>query len=319
MSNAYPMTSPVVSVIIASYNRPEQLREAVDSVFRQTRSDWELLIADDGSADSTRSYLEGLADPRVRLIWLQHTGKPSSVRNAAIKHARGRYVALLDSDDRWTPDKLATQLEGLGSSPGCRWSYTHFRRMNESGQEIVDPRIARWVPHRGWIVEQLLMLQAIIATPSVIVETALLEEVGGFDERFVCCEDYDLWIRLAIKSPVHVEPAPLCWIRIHSHSHTAGRNPEYESWDRLYRKASREIPDARLQALSRRRRAAQPILLSGRLAARGMPVHAIGALLRAAGYCWRYGQWWKALCKALIRPLIPGPILSRYRRSRMVA
>jgi glycosyltransferase involved in cell wall biosynthesis len=313
------MTAPAVSVIIASYNQTEYLREAVESVFRQTWPDWELLIADDGSTGSTRSYLEGLADPRVRIIWLQHTGNPASVRNAAIKLARGRYVALLDSDDRWMPHKLAAQLEGLRSSPGCRWSYTHFRRIDASGQEIVDPRIAGWVPPGGWIVEQLLTLEAAVTTPSVMVETALLEEVGGFDERFVYCEDYDLWIRLALKSRVHADPAPLCWIRGHSDSHSAPRIPVYESWDRLYRKASREMPDTRLRSLCRRRRAAQPIIVSGLLADRGLLLDAITALLRAAGYCWRYSQWWTALCKAVIRPLIPGPVLARYRRSRMVA
>jgi glycosyltransferase involved in cell wall biosynthesis len=313
------MTSPSVSVVIASYNQTDYLREAVESVFRQTWTDWELLIADDGSGEPTRSYLEGLADPRVRIIWLPHTGNPSSVRNAAIKVARGHYVALLDSDDRWMPDKLAVQLEGLRSTPDCRWSYTCYRRMDESGQENIDPRIARWVPHQGWIVEQLLRIEALVATPSVMVERALLEEVRGFDERFVYCEDYDLWIRLAIRSPVRVESAPLCWIRVHSDNHSAARIQVYESWDRLYLKASREIPDVRLQALCRRRRAAQPIAVAAQFAARGMPLRAIAALLRAAGYCWRYGQWWKALGKAVIRPLIPGPVLSRYRRSGVVA
>jgi GT2 family glycosyltransferase len=313
------MASPVVSVIIASYNRSDYLREAIESVFRQTWSDWELLIADDGSDEPTRTYLESLADPRVRIIWLQHTGNPSFVRNAAIKVARGQYLALLDSDDRWMPDKLAVQLQGLRSSPNCRWSYTYYRRVDESGQEVVDPRIKRWVPHNGWILEQLLAIEALVATPSVVAERALVEEVGAFDEQFVYCEDYDLWIRLALKSPVHVEAAPLCWIRSHSHGHSAARIEVYRSWDRLYHKAEREIPDARLQALCRRRRAAQPISVSAQFAARGMPVHAITTLLGAAGYSWRHGQWWKALGKALIRPLIPAPILYRYRRSRMPA
>lgn len=313
------MAKPVVSAVVASYNRTEYLREAVESVFRQTWSDWELLIADDGSAEPTKAYLESLEDPRVRVIWLPHTGNPSSVRNAAIKLARGRYVALFDSDDRWMPEKLAVQLEGLRSSPECRWSYTYYRRMDASGQENIDPRIARWVPHAGWIVEQLLTLEALVPTPSVMVERALLEEVGGFDERFVYCEDYDLWIRLALRSPVRVETAPLCWIRVHSNNHSAARLAVYQSWDRLYRKASKEIPDGRLRALCRRQRAAQPIIVSGLYAARGMPLRAFAVLLRATPYCWRRGAWWKALGKAVIRPLIPGLLLSRYRRSRAVA
>jgi glycosyltransferase involved in cell wall biosynthesis len=313
------MDSPVISVVVASHNRTEYLKEAVDSVVRQTRSDWELIIADDGSAEPTRVYLQSLSDPRIRVIWLPHTGNPSAVRNAAIKQARGRYVALLDSDDCWMPDKLGVQLEGLRSNPECRWSYTYYRRMDEAGRENVDPRIARWIPHEGWILEQVLRVEALIATPSVMVDRALLDEVGGFDEEFVYCEDYDLWVRLAMRSPVRAEPAPLCWIRVHSNNHSAARIQVYESWDRLYHKAAKDIPDARLEALCRRRRAAQPVAVSAQFAARKMPLRAIAALVRAASYCWRYGEWWAALGKAVIRALIPDPILARYRRSQVAA
>src|SRR5688572_23189690 len=135
------MTRPLVSVIVASFNRTEYLMEAVESVIHQTWSDWELLIADDGSDEPTKRYLAKLADPRVHVLWLQHSGNPAAVRNAALNIAHGEYVAFLDSDDAWMPSKLAAQLQGLRSSADCRWSYTNFRRIDRSGNEIVDPRI----------------------------------------------------------------------------------------------------------------------------------------------------------------------------------
>jgi hypothetical protein len=115
---------------------------------------------------------------------------------------------------------------------------------------------------------------------------------------------------------VYADAAPLCWIRAHADSHSAPRIRVHESWDRLYLKAAKAIPDARLRSLCRRRRAAQPVIVSALYAACGMKLRAIAALAAAAGYCWRYGQWWRALGKAVIRPLIPATVRARYRRRR---
>src|ERR1700732_1465702 len=105
------MTAPVVSIILPTFNRLKYLRPAIDSVFAQTLADWELLIADDGSDEETRAYLEHLGGlPRVKLIWLAHSGNPSAVRNAALREARGDYIAFLDSDDVWLPSKLERQV-----------------------------------------------------------------------------------------------------------------------------------------------------------------------------------------------------------------
>ena len=100
----------------------------------QTFTDWELIIADDGSDLETRQYLQSLAkQPRVRVLWLAHTGRPSVVRNAALLGAVGEYVAFLDSDDLWAARKLERQLETLRLRPTCRWSYTAFLRVDAGG------------------------------------------------------------------------------------------------------------------------------------------------------------------------------------------
>ena len=109
-----PSPVPVVSVIVPTFNRLRFLRPAIESAFAQTFTDWELIIADDGSDLATRQYLQSLAkQPRVTVLWLAHTGRPSVVRNKALLGAVGEYVAFLDSDDLWAARKLERQLEAL--------------------------------------------------------------------------------------------------------------------------------------------------------------------------------------------------------------
>ncbi|HSY94564.1 MAG TPA: glycosyltransferase family 2 protein, partial [Steroidobacteraceae bacterium] len=101
---------PAVSIIVPTFNRLRLLRRSLASVFEQTFEDWELLIADDGSGPDARAYLEALDDPRVKVLWLSHSGKPAVARNAALRAAQGEYVAFLDSDDLWVPAKLQIQM-----------------------------------------------------------------------------------------------------------------------------------------------------------------------------------------------------------------
>ena len=112
MTTAFAAT-PLVSVIVPTFNRLLYLRPAVASVFAQTLVDWELIIADDGSDEHTRAYLSALqSEPRVSIIWLPHCGNPAAVRNRALRQARGEYLAFLDSDDDETRTSLAAAIKG---------------------------------------------------------------------------------------------------------------------------------------------------------------------------------------------------------------
>lgn len=174
---------PTVSVILPTFNRTRFLRLAIDSVFAQTYRDWELIIADDGSAEETREYLRSVTSPAVRLLWLEHTGNPSRVRNAAIEVARGRYLAFLDSDDVWAPEKLTEQIRALADRPGARWSYTNSLLIDKSGRVLVDEGVSAPAPPQRWILEPLLRLEVSISMPTVVAEHALVREIGGFDEQ----------------------------------------------------------------------------------------------------------------------------------------
>ena len=205
MIDPAPATIPTVSIIMPTFNRLNFLRASVDSVFAQTFQSWELIVADDGSEGETAEYLSKLADlPRVRLLRLAHTGNPGAVRNAALRVARGEYVAFLDSDDVWMPTKLEVQLAALRASGDCHWSYTDHVRINDAGQSINSERNPRRTLPDGDIVEALLRLRAGTPTPTVMAERELIERAGGFDQQQGLHEDYDLWLRLALLSKVLV-------------------------------------------------------------------------------------------------------------------
>ena len=124
---------PAVTVVIPTFNRLALLRQAVDSIKAQTFHDWELLVVDDGSTDQTVEYLQAEQDQRIDLIRSAHCGNVGAVRNLGVSHARGRFVAFLDSDDLWKPTKLERQITALRSR-GAQWSYTGYEIVDESGR-----------------------------------------------------------------------------------------------------------------------------------------------------------------------------------------
>ncbi|HEY1314856.1 MAG TPA: glycosyltransferase, partial [Steroidobacteraceae bacterium] len=204
--------SPLVSIVLPTFNRLQYLPEAVASVLAQSYENWELLIADDGSDTETCAYLQTLVDPpRVQLLRLPHSGKPAVARNRALRQANGEYVAFMDSDDVWMPDKLSMQIASLRARGDCGWSHTQFVLVNAAKQSRREMPAAD-----GWILGPLLRTETVIALPSVVVARTLLDEVGGFDEELVMCEDYDLWLRLAARSAIDAVPQPLTVVQRHA-------------------------------------------------------------------------------------------------------
>ena len=131
----HSIQQPLVSIVLPTFGRLQYLRPTIDSIYRQTLQDWELVIADDGSDEETRAYLRTLeSDSRVRPVWLAHSGIPAIVRNAALQAARGEYIAFIDSDDLWAPEKLARQVETLRARPTCGWSFTAVSHIDGFGR-----------------------------------------------------------------------------------------------------------------------------------------------------------------------------------------
>lgn len=306
---------PLISVLIPTYNREIYLREAVASVWAQTYATWELLVVDDGSTDGTRGFLESLAVPRVRGVWRPHCGNAATLRNAGAELARGSYVAWLDSDDAWLPDKLARQVAELVAHPDCGWVYSDRLYVDGDGREIPWLNHRPWVPHGGWILEPVLDVRARIATSSVVVERSLLQAIGGFDETVWPCEDNDLWIRLAEASPAAVVAAPLIKKRIHGADRHADRLVVQSHMNRIYGGFVARAPSARLRRLGRRQRARVNLDIVGMCRRAGDYRAARRALWTAFSVAGWQLSWWAALAKTLIRPAIPRALLTRYARS----
>lgn len=187
---------PKVSVIIPTYNRAVFLSEAIDSVLNQSFRDFELIIVDDGSTDSTPHILRRW-EGRIRWMRQENSGV-SRARNTGIRAARGRYLSFLDSDDLWAREKLEVQVGFLDANPHYGVCYTDevwIRR----GRRVNPKKIHG--KYSGWIFDRCLPL-CIISPSSVLMRREVLDAVGCFDERLPVCEDYDLWLRVASRYPI---------------------------------------------------------------------------------------------------------------------
>jgi len=253
---------PLISVVMPTFNRVRYLEAAVSSVNAQTFDDWELIIVDDGSDEETRRYLSSLASSRTTVEFHSRTGVPAVARNRGITRARGKYVAFIDSDDQWAVDKLRRQLATMESTPARRWSYSAVRRIDLHGNVIREPPSVPWQPHSGWILEQLLRIDAQVAMPSVMAELDLVREVGGFDERLRFIEDYDLWSRFAMRSEVSVDPAPLADVRNHPEQFTWDRVGRLSGWTQYYAKMEGLVATRSLKAYCRRRKREHVLLVA---------------------------------------------------------
>jgi glycosyltransferase involved in cell wall biosynthesis len=309
--------SPVVSVIMPTFDRPQFLGPAVESLLAQTFPDWELIVADDGSgAASTRNYLKLLhAPPRISVVWLAHSGRPAVARNAALRVARGEYVAFLDSDDLWLPEKLATQITSLRHHPQRKWSYTAFSVVDAAGRPKVAGPVRKRPVVSGWIAERLLNDETLIALPSVVVQRELLQELGTFDERLVMCEDDELWLRLALKSEIDGIDQPLTVIRRHE-QHCGDDATAWRDRRRVFEKALQGNGDARLRRILRRLRAEMSAGLAHSQARETKRLRALGTLVTSARYSWRYRGWWAGAARAVAYAFAPTALRLRARRHR---
>jgi glycosyltransferase involved in cell wall biosynthesis len=305
---------PVVSIILPTFGRLQYLLPTVASVYSQTLPDWELIVADDGSDAETRAYLRTLeTDSRVTLLWLTHTGIPAIVRNAGLAKARGEYVAFLDSDDLWSPEKLSRQLAMLRARPRCGWCYTGISHIDGSGRPLAEPVFGPWLPCDGAVFERLVTGPVVIRTPSVLAARELVAKVGGFDEAICSGEDYDLWLRLALVSDVALLDEPLVQVRRHEANYTENWAIAFTGRDHTLEKLQGMV-DSDRRMLLRAARTRNALILAARHASLGNPVQMLRALCRALPYSWSSPQWWLALVKTPLRPYVPRRLVDAWRR-----
>lgn len=192
-----------ISVVIPTWDRRAWIGRALDSVRQQTLQPLEVIVVDDGSTDDTAAFVRQRY-PRVRLLAQENHGV-SHARNRGIEAARGEWIALLDSDDAWQPEKLARQSERLaesGAPPICHTDEIWIR----NGRRV-NPMQKHAKPE-GWILRHCLPL-CCVSPSSVLIHREVFRKVGLFDESLPVCEDYDLWLRIFSRYPAALAPEPL--------------------------------------------------------------------------------------------------------------
>jgi glycosyltransferase involved in cell wall biosynthesis len=173
------------------------LKEAIDSVLAQDFEDMELIVVDDGSTDGTPKEISQYGG-RVKFIQHFENKGVSAARNRGILHARGKYIAFLDSDDLWVKGKLKIQVAFLDDNPHYPICYTDEIWIRKGKR--VNPML-KHAKYSGWIFEKCLPL-CIISPSSAMMRRTLFSKVGLFDEALPVCEDYDLWLRISARFPI---------------------------------------------------------------------------------------------------------------------
>ncbi len=188
--------SPIVSIVIPTYNHAPMLQRALATVVEQTYQNWNAIVVNNFSTDNTLEVVAAFNDPRIQCVNFRNNGVIGASRNEGIALATGKYVAFLDSDDTWFPAKLEKCVEILesGSDLVCHAEYW----IDESGKS----RLVAYGPSEAATHHNLIYKGNRISTSATVVRAALLKEVHGFDvaPELISTEDYDLWIRLAAKS-----------------------------------------------------------------------------------------------------------------------
>ncbi len=185
---------PKVSVVIPTYQAKDDVKKAINSVLNQTFRNYEVIVIDDGSTDSTRQVLRSYGS-RIRFFGEQHKGV-SAARNRGIRASKGEYIAFLDSDDTWLPSKLALQVEILDTHPEIGFIFCDVAFM--ANEKILNATVfkSRGKPYSGSIYKQVIS-KNFISTSAMIVRKKCFDRVGLFDELLQVSEDHDMWIRLA--------------------------------------------------------------------------------------------------------------------------
>ncbi|MBT5472302.1 MAG: glycosyltransferase [Nitrospina sp.] len=183
----------LVSVIIPTFNRGYCLEESIRSVLLQR--DFELIVVNDGSNDDTKQVLEKFPD--IQVIHLPENRGVSYARNRGIEKVKGSLICFLDSDDLWEEGKLGAQVQWMQDHPECQAVYTDEKWIRNGVR--VNP-MNKHQKYSGDIFKQCLPL-CIVSPSSVMLRKSVFDEVGLFDESMPVCEDYDLWLRIAVRYP----------------------------------------------------------------------------------------------------------------------
>lgn len=246
------MTTPSISVVMPVYNVERSVLYAVQSVLSQTFEDFELIIVDDGGTDLSMAICVSFHDPRIRIISQTNRGL-AGARNTGIAAAQGHYIALLDSDDTWHPEKLALHKIHLDNNPHVGVSYSGSRFMDENGtllRQAQRPKLAKIS------AKDILTRNPVGNGSAPVIRKAALDSIAFFhqsetsricyfDETFRQSEDIELWVRLALQGSYVFEGIEglLTQYRIAAGGLSSNIAAQYDSWNRMIEKTRSNAPE----------------------------------------------------------------------------
>jgi glycosyltransferase involved in cell wall biosynthesis len=202
---------PAVSVVIPTYKRASVIGNAIESVLAQSFQDFEVLVADDASPDDTENVVRGFRDPRIRYLRQTKNSGDAAARNLGVRHASGEFIAFLDDDDEWLPEKLRLQVEFL----------------SQDVKDLGGVHTARFTIDRaqGSVLTHCLPPEKRVPHPSISITTSAMmmrrccfERLGLFDESIPYCSDFDMWMRLTARYQVGYIEEPLVRYYVNSGS-----------------------------------------------------------------------------------------------------
>lgn len=224
---------PQVSVIILTRNRPQFLVKAINSVLNQTFTDFEIIIVDDASTDETPQVIKSFEDKRIKSIRNNINRGAAGSRNEGLKIVKGEYVAFLDDDDEWLPQKLELQIRVLGKeNRELGVVYTGYYKWDlDTGNAI-----SSIIPQKKGKVSEDLFAQNWIGNSTVLVKHACFQDVGEYDENLPIGEDHDMWIRIAKKYEFDYIEVPLVKYGVHNQQITTNYRKKILGRERLIEK-----------------------------------------------------------------------------------
>lgn len=227
------MSQRRVSVVMPAYNAERFVAEAIESVLAQTHQDLELIVVDDGSTDRTAAVVASFG-ARVRCV-RQQNARQAAARNRGVREATGDYLAFIDADDLWRPEKLAKQLRVLEADPSLGFVYCNVDHVDEDGR-FVCPRPGAV---KGRALEPILMGEPIggLCGSTLLISRARFAEIGPFDVDLPPCEDTDFWVRVAARYPLDYVDEALVRHRLHGGNDSRKLDLMTRAWKRLYRKS----------------------------------------------------------------------------------
>ena len=223
---------PLISIILPTYNNEDTVQDSIKSVLRQTFSDYELIVCDDGSTDNTAKVMESFSsNPKIKYVKIEHTGEPAKVRNMAAKHIQGKYIAFIDSDDIWLDDKLENDIAFYKKHPELGYVFCDtadylgdtFEEENYDGTWVHKfqtlnkikkfPDVIIFQEKDDYIFSSALLEFALnwslSSTPAMMTLREIFEEMQGYDESYKTSQDHDLMLRILKKYPIGYYDKPL--------------------------------------------------------------------------------------------------------------